>query len=152
THCSTGCTELITAHRVSRAATATATPTGSRLDKTAAGSTAVAPTLQASTDTAATAAAGTAAAGTLAPATSGAETSAAASATSRPTMAAYVISEVEVLEEDSFEQYRSLAKVSIEKHGGRYLVRAALPEAAEGDWPPQRRLVILEFPDMETVR
>ena len=67
-------------------------------------------------------------------------------------MAAYVISEVEALDADSFEQYRSLAKASIEKHGGCYLVRAALPEAAEGDWPPQRRLVIVEFPDMETAR
>jgi uncharacterized protein (DUF1330 family) len=42
-------------------------------------------------------------------------------------MAAYVISEVEVLEEDSVEQYRVHAKASIEKYGGRYLVRAALP-------------------------
>jgi len=31
-------------------------------------------------------------------------------------------------------------------------VRAALPEAAEGDWPSQRRLVIVEFPDMDTAR
>jgi uncharacterized protein (DUF1330 family) len=67
-------------------------------------------------------------------------------------MAAYVISEVEMLDEDSFEQYRSRAKASIENHGGRYLVRAALPQAAEGDWPPQRRLVIVEFPDMDTAR
>jgi uncharacterized protein (DUF1330 family) len=67
-------------------------------------------------------------------------------------MAAYVISEVEALDEDSFEKYRNLAKASIEKHGGRYLVRAALPEAAEGDWPSQRRLVILEFADMDTAR
>ena len=67
-------------------------------------------------------------------------------------MAAYVISEVEVLDEPSMEQYRSLAKESIEQHGGRYLVRATLPEAAEGDWPSQRRLVIVEFPDMETAR
>jgi uncharacterized protein (DUF1330 family) len=67
-------------------------------------------------------------------------------------MAAYVISEVEPLEEASFEQYRNLAKASIEEHGGRYLVRATLPEAAEGDWPPQRRLVVLEFADMEAVR
>jgi uncharacterized protein (DUF1330 family) len=67
-------------------------------------------------------------------------------------MAAYVISEVEVLDEASFEHYRTLAKASIEKHGGRYLVRAALPEAAEGDWPQRRRLVILEFPDMATAR
>src|SRR3954449_3705380 len=47
-------------------------------------------------------------------------------------MAAYVISEVEVLDEESFQQYRELARASIEQHGGRYLVRAALPEAAEG--------------------
>jgi len=67
-------------------------------------------------------------------------------------MAAYVISEVEVLDEDSFEQYRSRAKTSIEQHGGRYLVRAALPEAAEGNWSPQRRLVIVEFPDMATLQ
>ena len=67
-------------------------------------------------------------------------------------MAAYVISEVEALDEASFEQYRNLAKASIEQHNGRYLVRAALPEAAEGDWPSQRRLVIVEFPDMETAK
>jgi uncharacterized protein (DUF1330 family) len=67
-------------------------------------------------------------------------------------MAAYVISEVEVLDEASFEEYRSRAKKSIEEHGGRYLVRAALPQAAEGDWPPQQRLVVVEFPDMHTAR
>jgi uncharacterized protein (DUF1330 family) len=67
-------------------------------------------------------------------------------------MAAYVISEVEALDEDSFEQYRSRAKTSIEQHGGRYLVRAALPEAAEGNWSPQRRLVFVEFPDMDALQ
>lgn len=67
-------------------------------------------------------------------------------------MAAYVISEVEMLDEDSFEQYRTRAQISIEQHGGRYLVRAVLPEAAEGDWSPQRRLVIVEFPDMDTLQ
>jgi uncharacterized protein (DUF1330 family) len=67
-------------------------------------------------------------------------------------MTAYVISEVEPLDENNFENYRNLAKASIEKHGGRYLVRAALPQAAEGDWPQQRRLVIVEFPDMETAQ
>jgi uncharacterized protein (DUF1330 family) len=48
-------------------------------------------------------------------------------------MAAYVISEVEVLDGASFEEYRNRARASIEEHGGRYLVRAALPEV-EGDW------------------
>jgi uncharacterized protein (DUF1330 family) len=67
-------------------------------------------------------------------------------------MAAYVISEVEVLDDASLQEYRDRAQTSIEEHGGRYLVRAALPEAAEGDWPPKRRLVIVEFPDMATAR
>jgi Domain of unknown function (DUF1330) len=44
-------------------------------------------------------------------------------------MAAYVLSEVEVLDEESFERYRELARKSIEQHGGRYLVPATLPEA-----------------------
>lgn len=67
-------------------------------------------------------------------------------------MAAYVISEVEVLDEQSFEQYRNRAAASIEQYGGRYLVRAALPEAAEGEWPYERRLVIVEFDDMDALR
>ena len=67
-------------------------------------------------------------------------------------MPTYVLSEVEVLDEDSFEQYRSRAQSSIEQHGGRYLVRASVPEAAEGNWSPQRRLVIVEFPDMDTLQ
>jgi uncharacterized protein (DUF1330 family) len=67
-------------------------------------------------------------------------------------MSAYVISEVEVLDEGSFEHYRTLAKASIEQYGGRYLVRAALPQAAEGEWLHQRRLVIVEFPDMDTLQ
>jgi uncharacterized protein (DUF1330 family) len=67
-------------------------------------------------------------------------------------MAAYVISEVEARDPDSLQRYRTLAKASIEKHGGRYLVRGALPEAAEGDWPSERMLVIVEFPDMDTAR
>jgi uncharacterized protein (DUF1330 family) len=67
-------------------------------------------------------------------------------------MAAYVISEVEPLDRELFDRYRDLAQVSIEQHGGRYTVRAAIPEAAEGDWAPERRLVIVEFPDMDALR
>ena len=67
-------------------------------------------------------------------------------------MAAYVISEVEPLDQELFDRYRTLAQASIAQYGGRYIVRAALPEAAEGDWSAQRRLVIVEFPDMATAR
>ena len=40
-------------------------------------------------------------------------------------MAAFVISEVEVLDEDSAKQYRLLAENSVENYGGRYLAQAA---------------------------
>jgi uncharacterized protein (DUF1330 family) len=67
-------------------------------------------------------------------------------------MSAYVISEVEVIDEAAADRYRSLAQRSIEQHGGRYVVRGSLPDAVEGSWDPAGRLVIVEFPDLEAAR
>ncbi|OEV29897.1 hypothetical protein AN219_13990 [Streptomyces nanshensis] len=67
-------------------------------------------------------------------------------------MSAYVISETTVLDEESAREYRELAAVSVEKHGGRYLSRGRHPEAVEGAWPDEALLIVLEFPDMETAR
>ena len=67
-------------------------------------------------------------------------------------MAAFVISEVEILEESFAERYRELAAASIEAHGGRYVIRGATPDAVEGHWSPARRLVVVEFPDMDVAR
>ncbi|MEU5837063.1 DUF1330 domain-containing protein [Streptomyces diacarni] len=67
-------------------------------------------------------------------------------------MSVYVISEVEVLDEELADTYRQLAEDSIRRHGGRYLVRGALPDAVEGAWPASERLVVLEFPDAERAR
>jgi uncharacterized protein (DUF1330 family) len=67
-------------------------------------------------------------------------------------VSAYVISEVEVLDEMTAGRYRSLAQSSIAQHGGHYLVRGAVPEATEGDWPPEKRLVVVEFPSMDVLR
>lgn len=67
-------------------------------------------------------------------------------------MTAYVISEVEVLDETEGQRYRELAAASIERHGGRYIVRGAAPEVPEGDWPPGRRVVVVEFPSMKQLQ
>jgi uncharacterized protein (DUF1330 family) len=64
-------------------------------------------------------------------------------------MTAYVISEVEVLDDELADQYRPLAHASILAYGGRYLARGARPDAVEGVWPPRERVVIVEFPTME---
>jgi uncharacterized protein (DUF1330 family) len=66
-------------------------------------------------------------------------------------MAAYVISEVEIVDTESAAQYRQLAAASIEKYGGRYLARVAEAQVVEGE-PTSRRMVVLEFPSMERIR
>jgi len=64
---------------------------------------------------------------------------------------AYVISEVTVLDEAQASRYRELAAASIAEYGGRYLVRAAAIDAAEGA-ASEGRLVVVEFPSMEQAR
>lgn len=66
-------------------------------------------------------------------------------------MAAYVISEVEVLDQVLIEKYRSLAQAAIAKYGGRYIARGGAIEPVEGDWAP-KHIVIVEFPTMEKAR
>lgn len=60
-------------------------------------------------------------------------------------MSAYVLSEIEVLDEERYEVYKRLAPPVIAAYGGRYLVRGGETETLEGDWSP-KRIVILEFP------
>ena len=67
-------------------------------------------------------------------------------------MAAYLISEVEVLDETQGLRYRELEAASIARHGGRYLVRGADPQVVEGDWPAGRRVVVVEFPTMNRLK
>jgi uncharacterized protein (DUF1330 family) len=67
-------------------------------------------------------------------------------------MSAFVISEVEILDEAQGGRYRELAAASIARHGGRYLARGATPDVAEGEFPSQRRVVVVEFPSMERLR
>ncbi|WP_067884635.1 DUF1330 domain-containing protein [Nocardia vaccinii] len=63
-------------------------------------------------------------------------------------MPAYVISEVEVLDEEVAARYREIAAESIAVYGGRYLARGAEPDVPEGDRPTAMRVVIVEFPSM----
>jgi uncharacterized protein (DUF1330 family) len=48
-------------------------------------------------------------------------------------MTAYLISQVEVVDEPAWQQYREIAAAAIVKYGGRCLVRGATPEVAEAD-------------------
>ena len=70
----------------------------------------------------------------------------------RNAMPAYVISQLEARDPSALARYRELAAASIARHGGRYLVRGGRIEVAEGVLPAQVSLVIVEFPDMATLR
>jgi uncharacterized protein (DUF1330 family) len=62
-------------------------------------------------------------------------------------VSAYVISDVEILDDELIKTYRLLAQNSIAKYGGRYLARGGQVESVEGGWTP-KAIIIVEFPDM----
>jgi len=59
-------------------------------------------------------------------------------------MVAYVIVDIDATDAQAFEEYKRLAQLAVAVYGGRYLARGGRTESLEGDWVPQR-LVILEF-------
>ena len=63
-------------------------------------------------------------------------------------MAAYVIVDIEIHDAALYDDYRKRVPATIEKYGGKFLVRGGQFEQLEGSWQPTR-LVLLEFPSME---
>ncbi len=66
-------------------------------------------------------------------------------------MAAYFIVELEITDPAGYEEYRRRVPATIERHGGRYLVRGGTLETIEGTWTP-KRVVVLEFPSAEQAK
>jgi uncharacterized protein (DUF1330 family) len=66
-------------------------------------------------------------------------------------MAAYVISDLEPLDDALIAEYRALAQLTIARYGGRYLVRGGAVDAVEGGWMP-KSIVVVEFPSMDLAR
>jgi uncharacterized protein (DUF1330 family) len=66
-------------------------------------------------------------------------------------MAAYVIVDVTVTDQKLMEEYRKVVPATLTKYGGKFVVRGGAHEVREGDWKPNR-LVVLEFPSMDHAR
>jgi uncharacterized protein (DUF1330 family) len=66
-------------------------------------------------------------------------------------MAAYAIVNVEITDSAGFAEYRKLVPATIAAFGGRFLTRGGAMEVLEGEWAPNR-LVVLEFPDVATIK
>ena len=61
-------------------------------------------------------------------------------------MAAYVIIQMNISDAEKYEAYKKLTPASIEKYGGRFLVRGGTKKDLEGRLDFSR-IVMLEFPD-----
>ena len=67
-------------------------------------------------------------------------------------MSAYVIVDTLIENADKYEQYKQLAKPIAEQYGGVCRVRGGDMDVRETDlWTPTR-MVIIEFPDMDSAR
>jgi len=64
---------------------------------------------------------------------------------------AYLVVDARVTDPDRILKYRELAGIAVANCGGRYLVRGGMVESLEGDWRPER-IVIVQFDSAETVR
>ena len=65
-------------------------------------------------------------------------------------MAAYIIADLVINDADRYAGHAAKTPGLIAKHGGRFIVRGGEAQVAEGDWSFNR--VVVEFPDMETLR
>ncbi len=63
-------------------------------------------------------------------------------------MKAYLVLDLSVNDFGGFRKYIAEIPAFIAKHSGKYLVQGVRPTAIEGDWKPER-MVIIEFPARE---
>ena len=66
-------------------------------------------------------------------------------------MPAFVIVEVTIHDALAYEDYKLLTPGAVAAYNGRFVVRGAQSESLEGDWNPQR-IVVLEFPSIERAK
>jgi uncharacterized protein (DUF1330 family) len=66
-------------------------------------------------------------------------------------MKGYLVLDFTINDFGSFKEYIEKIPEFIAKHGGKYIVQGSVPEPMEGDWCPER-LVVLEFPTTARAR
>jgi uncharacterized protein (DUF1330 family) len=63
-------------------------------------------------------------------------------------MKAYLVLDLSVNDFGGFRKYIAEIPAFIAKHSGKYIVQGVQPTTIEGDWKPER-MVIIEFPERE---
>jgi len=63
-------------------------------------------------------------------------------------MKAYLLLDLTIHDFDRFRPYIAGIPAFIEKHSGKYIVQGVQPTIMEGDWKPER-MVVIEFPSRQ---
>ena len=66
-------------------------------------------------------------------------------------MAGYAIIHDEIQDQALFAEFRQRVGATVEAHGGKYLVRGGAIEVVDGDWSPDR-IVVIEFDSVDQAR
>ncbi len=66
-------------------------------------------------------------------------------------MPAYVIIETDITDPEQYERYKQASPEAVASGGGHFVVRGGELAVLEGDWEP-KRMVVLEFPDLEAAK
>ena len=66
-------------------------------------------------------------------------------------MSAYIIANVRVPDPMQYEEYKRLSTLAMQAHGATPLVRGGAVTVLEGDWQPDR-MVVLQFPTSEQAK
>ena len=66
-------------------------------------------------------------------------------------MAAYVIADGRVEDPAQYEDYKRMVPATIAAYGGRFIARGGRTEVLEGEWRPNR-VVIIEFESVERAK
>src|SRR5947209_7203636 len=71
--------------------------------------------------------------------------------TRRFIMVGYIIADVEITDPEEYKRYTQQTPGTVERYGGKFVVRGGQPETLEGDWQT-KRIVIIEFPSVEQAK
>ena len=66
-------------------------------------------------------------------------------------MSAYLFANVSVTNPEQYEGYKKWSSQAMQEHGAKVLVRGGAVEVIEGDWSPER-VVVLEFANMDKAK
>ncbi len=64
---------------------------------------------------------------------------------------AYIIANVQVTNAEQYEVYKKLSSLAMRAHGAEVCVRGGTAQVLEGDWQPER-VVVLKFASVEKAR